>query len=158
MSCNLILGMCQEPGSASLPCTTVAVRRGAGTKKDSMRFCAIPLWTTAGCFISHFVSETHWHQFVGGRSPLRPAFRGAAAPRAPPLPTPVPCITCIRSIQRALIPLTREWKSFVVYFLAKAQASLHNHTGIDCTCHVSLHTCSTEVLHLQNVYNCAISV
>ena len=68
------------------------------------------------------------------------------------------CITCIRSIQRALIPLTREWKSFVVYFLAKAQVSLHNHTGIDCTCHVSLHTCSTEVLHLQNVYNCAISV
>ena len=25
----------QEPGSASLPCTTVAVRRRAGVKKDS---------------------------------------------------------------------------------------------------------------------------
>ena len=30
VSCNL--GMRQEPGSASLPCTTVAVRRGAGEK------------------------------------------------------------------------------------------------------------------------------
>ena len=57
VSCNL--GMRQEPGSASLPCTTVAVHRGAGAKKDSMRFCAIPLWITAGSFISHLVSDTH---------------------------------------------------------------------------------------------------
>ena len=28
-------------------------------------------------------------QILGGRSPLRPTFRGAAAPRTPPLPTPV---------------------------------------------------------------------
>ena len=52
VSCNL--GMRQEPGGASLPCTIVAVRRGAGAKKDSMRFCAIPLWITTGSFISHF--------------------------------------------------------------------------------------------------------
>ena len=45
--------MQQEPGSASLPCTTVAVRRRAGAKKDSMRFCAVPLWITAGSFMSY---------------------------------------------------------------------------------------------------------
>ena len=73
--------MCQEPGSASLPCTTVAVRRGAGAQKDSIDalLCHTTV-TTAGCFISYFVSETHSHQFVGGAQPLRPAFRGAAAP------------------------------------------------------------------------------
>ena len=48
-----------KPGSASLPCITVVVRRGAGAKKDSMCFCAIPLWITAGSFISLLVSETY---------------------------------------------------------------------------------------------------
>ena len=52
VSCNL--DMRQEPGSI-----TVAVRRGAGAKKDSMRFCAIPLWINTGSFISHLVSDTH---------------------------------------------------------------------------------------------------
>ena len=84
MSCNLILGMCQEPGSASLPCTTVAVGRVAGAKKDSMRFCAIPLWTTAGSFISHFVSESQWHQFVGGAQPPASSVQGGCSPPRPP--------------------------------------------------------------------------
>ena len=80
VSCNL--GIRQEPGSASLPCITVAVRRGAGAKKDSMRFRAILLWITAGSSISHLVPTRIDANFKGGGGGATPCVR-REAPRAP---------------------------------------------------------------------------
>ena len=54
VSCNL--GMRQEPGSASSPCTTVAVCCRAGAKRKT-RCASVPY--RCGSFISHLVSETH---------------------------------------------------------------------------------------------------
>ena len=58
-------GHAPRASSASLPCTTVAVRRGAGAKKDSVRFCAIPPWITPGSFISHLVSVFERSMYAG---------------------------------------------------------------------------------------------
>ena len=77
-SCNL--GMCQEPGSASLPCILqLLFAAEPGLRRLDTLLCHTTV-DTFGSFISHLVSEPHWHQFVGGHSPLHPAFRGAAAP------------------------------------------------------------------------------
>ena len=85
MSCNL--GMHQEPGSAGLPALQLLFAAEPGRRLDAL-LCYITVdnrWQFyfTPCF------QDHCRKCVGGRSPLRPAFRGAAAPHASPLPTSV---------------------------------------------------------------------
>ena len=77
-------------GQSSLHCNCGTVCHGARVKKDSMRFWAISLWMTVSQAGRRFFHPLFRMIFRGGHSPLHPAFRGAAAPRAPPLLTPVP--------------------------------------------------------------------
>ena len=82
--CVMQSGHAPRARRASLPCTTVAVHRGAGAKKDSMHFCAIPLWITTGSFISRLVSETHRRTFLGGAQPPASSVQGSCSPPCPP--------------------------------------------------------------------------
>ena len=50
-----------------------------------MRFCAIPLWITAGSFISHLVSDTHpLTQICRGAQPPASSVQGGCSPPCPP--------------------------------------------------------------------------
>ena len=74
----------QEPGSASLPCTTVAVRRRAGVEERLERFCAIPLWITAGSFISHPCFRHPLTQICRGAQLPASSVQGGCSPPRPP--------------------------------------------------------------------------
>ena len=64
---------------SSLPCT---VRRGAGVKKDSMRFLAIPLWMTVSQAGRRFFTRCS-KNFRGGTAPCIWRLGGLQPPEPP---------------------------------------------------------------------------
>ena len=78
VSCNL--GMREEPGSASLPCTTVAVRRGAGAKT---RCASVPYH----CVWQFYFTPCFRHPLTqicrGAQPPASSVQGGCSPPRSP---------------------------------------------------------------------------